>query len=809
METSESMAEIEGRIKRFYEGIEPDRKFLERLEREIRSRSRPEARIPTWKKYWRVWTLRMAKASAALLLLSIALTLIVLGPEETLARIKGIIGYVPNAGFVNVEQTLILPEPVKVEANGVIVVVRRVVATPKDTSVSITLSNVPVSKNAPNPARPGMSPLDATLQVPGKKPLRAGGGVFAISGPVSDEKGDRGEINVEMHFPPIPANHRNVVLRLKIGGKRAKAITIPLTLYPANDKLVAGSIVAPYTPDITSQTHKGITLKVLRVAQTGVDTAIQVQVAKSDPDKKSIQLVIPELWEASLYDDVGHVYRHLVQHGQLLDVSPTGDALWTPDGPVYTDRRAPLSGLAKELTYVVPSVTVHTDLKDEFSIDLGRSPRIGQTWPLDVKIKAAGYTLRIVRARLEYDSAMKSYELDFSIQPPKAQGVVPVALMMTGGSFVSSGCAASTERDGKMWCSLRTMPNLPVPQGKVRIHATEAVLILSGPWRFHWSIPRPALPPNVSLMISRPKASAEQNGVTVRLGEVDMSDRVTSIALDVDAPDGVVSPWANRLPAQAFGAYLTDDLGNRYSPSDGVKWCKEPSSATSIPEHGPSGIDLPFALGPGAPPFYGEARWPNQCGLPWRLDFEPAKPKASSFVLHLSKVRLFARDSASLEIHIPDKAAVESELDKHIYRQWKVDIPLEIAGYTLHFTKAKLEMNEGPQIWLFSDSIPTKPHGRTLTSLLVSGIEADGEKLELSPYWATKSYWATESMEGCYPQCQNANQGIALRIPMGNDPLGPVRSVYRVEFGGAEFSVDGNWTLRVTPSRTFWSGKGK
>ena len=766
MDGTETEEWMEKHLEQMYGQAEPDPEFVERLYGKLLVHRREAKGQPGIFPKFELPFRSAAQLAAASVLVLVMGTLMFLGTKDTWAGKLRTIQFLPGAGFIETEEVQriqVLAEPVEVKRGGVTVRVSQVVVTSKSTQVAVEVDGIHLQKS------PSRGPiLDASLRLPDGRYLPQKGGNAEVGETV---------IKARMTFPPIPQGEHRATLHLRVSRapgshSRPEQFDIPLTLYPANNPTMAGFVINPDEPDIPPQTHDGITVSLLRVAYTGDSTAIQVKAEWKDPEETV------SLGDSVLYDDVGHVYN---LPPDLPGGSPSQE-IGTPS-KTWTDVRAPISAMARRLTYAV-YLEADTHPQVKFTLDLGEHPRPGDSWPLDVEFRAAGVPIHIRRATLGYDPQQDRYAIIFQASSSRNRDALPVEMMLwTKGS--GGGGASGDVLTGNLYVTLHTRKGDPMPRGKIEVVVGEVMLRLRKPWIFSWNISRPSLS-GLSPVTMHPNASATDHGITLRIPSVTMTDRVTAVDIKADVPSGTSFVWAEMLyrTSSLSDTYLRDDKGRRYLLTDEVRWCRD--DATGKVE---SPIGMPIS--PCAERFQS------------RYTFEPVKPGTRELILRVPGVYLFVPDRKTIEIPVPNPGSTgESE--------WQVDIRTRVAGYEVHFTKARFSYSSRPDLWLISDPVKREIDGRSLSGFRIKGQR----KLSRAGRFGNmeSAFVMNSNMIKCMsmpsPNCQEqgGSDVMLLQIPLDDIEL---PTTLKVTFEGAEVLQKGNWELHIKPTRLFWQQKGK
>ena len=347
-----------------------------------------------------------------------------------------------------------------------------------------------------------------------------------------------------------------------------------------------------------------------------------------------------------------------------------------------------------------------------------------------------------------------------------------------------------------------------VPAGIVELQVTGASLLAHGPWEASWTIP--GRDPAKGLMPIRlfPQ-SAAGNQQEVEGGqrppeqpvieEVFLSDRLTAIKLDAAGlPPGSSFVQALSYDPTNFESnqrkvdlYLKDNWGRRYDPGGNQAFIRPDGEVGS---HDPR----------------------------WRF-FPPLEPLAQSLSLHVPGIEAFKPGEASFEVVVPQDVTFEPEeitapvfvggLPERQVTQtywfsdpWPVDISLDLAGYRLHFTQARVEhdvRSDPPyRLILLGEPPPISPDGSHLDTLRFSEVrQPDGKTVKVDP--ALLYSGAVTYPQGSILPVERGSNQLLLRLVLnvtatGRDDL--LSGGYHVEINGVTEWVPGPWELRFSLS---------
>ena len=601
-----------------------------------------------------------------------------------------------------------------------------------------------------------------------------------------------GEGWLTFSFPPLPPNVYQVELDLSAVAQEFRLPAgdwrIPLVVYPANSALVANVLSEPYEPDVAPQTHGGITLRLLRVAHTPGQTALQIQ---AEFPERYRGLMVAQHLTPLLYDDLGHVYYQPPDGGtqtvvgKEVDTAPLHVA--KKESPntrttTWEDVRAPVSALARRLTYVIPEVTMMVPVAGSFTLDLGEHPQPGDVWPLDVSLDVDGVPVRIERAVLLDAPGEHAYRLVFSVKSSEVEGKAVAALTMDA-SDIHTIQERSGGPDAHSWVVF-DIPKDSLPWGTLTVRVREAMMTMKGPWRFEWDIPRPALPPSVGPVVLHPKARASDRGITLRVDSLTLTDRVTVFDLDATVPEGTTF--------QGVSARLVkDSAGQAQNPQWHIQWCREEEGTWEA---------QPL---PGWPP--------SACGRahPGRIVFGPLLPTTRSVTLKVNAVTLFRRAPVALTLSLPRHWTPDTEVKGRPAIRLDVDARIQAGSIPLHFTRGWLLPELPPEVWLLSEPISRDVLESGYLSMPLLEVRGDGRTL--SPAWggANTLVWEDENCVITPDACRDKPVRVLLRVPLVDVSPDALPSRLDITLAGVQWQVPGTWNLTVRPERLFWQMKGK
>jgi hypothetical protein len=706
------------------------------------------------------------------------IALFAVGPQRVLAEVQRLLRYMPGIGFVDLEQARVLPLPVEARQGSVVLRVDQVLAEADKTSLSFSTEGL-TAKDLPwpNPAidHPDFS---ATLRLPD------GARLAATTWQLNLAAG-------KVEFPALPKEVDQVILempRLPLvpAGAAPENWQVDLHLTSASGRPLGDLFPSPYSPANASVTRDGITLEVLQVAQGPQETGLLARLSWQDPSWEHFS------WsQATLSDDLGHIYWDTPgssNAGIAIIAEPEGAAP-TPTPPAHSDehtfRLAPLSLAARRLSLALPEVSFDIPAQGSFRFDPGSDPRPGQTWKLDQSLEVAGATLHLTGARLVENPAPNpergetpySLEFIFEVSQPEDRQVVSIAWTADLPNFSGSGGSSN----GKDRLRL-TLNSNEIVRKPFTVRAERASISLPGPWEVSWDIPSSS---QSGSAVRRPQvASPDQtrNGVSLHIQDILESDRVTTVRLS-----------AAQLPAgaQLLGFHNYSSATNEHYPSLQDQWGQvigRPQSVTWSPDGKPGNDPLQLTFAP-AP------------ALTQRLNLsvpgvELLIPGQAGFAIDVPQGLVFGPEEYTVTVAGgggPERQETRTRLAS---RHWSVDIPVEIAGYALHFTEAWIEVNDysdGAYVLnLRGQPVVYKQGGQALVMLRFASVARPDGQIERVSY---SSDLFSLPQGGVGPESPGSSQlaaGLTLDVST-RDGFSVLPGRYQVELNGVTVWVPGPW----------------
>ena len=431
----------------------------------------------------------------AVLTLLVVSTLII-GPQRVYAAVRQLFGYIPGVGIVEQGNGIrVLAAPVSVKQDGITVTVKQVVADATRTFVAYSVDDIP-SSDIP------ICTIPPTLQLPdGSKLSFLRGG----EGGIGSEKGIPMQFTTSYTFPPLPSDVRKVMF---LSPCRMQAIQ--LILIPASSNFVTPAVEIEATsimsgpqflttptlaPDKTSTSEPydasapatptpvphGSGMYLDRVIE--LDNAYILVGNFTDADDLPGALSTGSL-EVDQFEhpiQITDAAGQLVSYKARYDIRPAVE--W--GGIWYWAYEIP-KPVHDSLTLTMASVPVQQEDSNQFSLDVGQDPHLGQKWVLNRTISIGGYDFVFEDvARAENGYAI--YYHSATTIPED----VNVELYLTDADPTKSTLNETPHSNEVIYSETINFDDTPPVGNLTFVLRLNKIVQLSGPWKLTWSPPAP------------------------------------------------------------------------------------------------------------------------------------------------------------------------------------------------------------------------------------------------------------------------------------------------------------------------------
>jgi len=466
MNKTPSNTELERGLERIFPG--PSAAFSERLERQLLQQA-AQFQQPVSQPRGRTIFPVLKWAGAALAV--ILLVVLALGPQNALAAVQKLIGYIPGIGFVeNSQQSLrVLAGPLQVERQGVTLTVEKVLASGESTQVRVRVDGLPRDKALFE--KGWGDSYQPRLREEGPGSTGAAGRTL-IAGSTLSGAGDY--VWAEYTFPALAPGVDRVTLLLERLPGLARgaapenwAVEIPLREVRSGQGLVA----ATEEPRLSQQVN-GVRLVLESLAAAPDQTALKLRLESDDPLRRPDGM----WWQGlALVDEQGQELP--LRHAETLSANQDGaQVLLAPaldPGQRYS-LRLERSNFEVNFPTFSPAPGVR--------LPVPGGVQVGQGWAVDESLDAAGYHLQLTQASLQSGVA-GGLVLKMTIDPQPG---------LLGAGFTcrdSKICSSSGFELAQPGQPLQTEVYLDQPPaGALDLKARTLLESIQGPWELNFQL---------------------------------------------------------------------------------------------------------------------------------------------------------------------------------------------------------------------------------------------------------------------------------------------------------------------------------
>lgn len=398
-------------------------------------------------------------------ILVILLSLLVAFRQPVFAAVSRIFGYIyiSDIGFLPMDSTLMLEQPILQEHAGQTVTVRRGIATPQNMILFLEFNDI---------ARP----VDgAWLETSSGERLELLQWQYWPN--ATDSRG------IQMIFPPLPSGITQTTLVLPEGWH------LPLNWIPASQSNlpdVRAVLYTEQTPEASAPTENlcvekhGMKLCVLATTTSAENTSVLIQAQSTNS-----QLIAGSTWQ-------GLVWQTEAEQVKLTD--ELGNAFPMNAGQSGTLTFPPLVGNQK-VTLTVPVLLASVDIPvQNIMVDVGEDPQPDSIIPLDVNIQVLDSTVHFSQATFVGDG-IGSLRLTLNADEPiqTTDGITPASLEMGKPDRVDDLYGGGMLAGSKDIFIELIHPNGKIT-GLINIPIVSATVIVDGPFEFDLNLTDTSVP---------------------------------------------------------------------------------------------------------------------------------------------------------------------------------------------------------------------------------------------------------------------------------------------------------------------------
>ncbi len=502
--------EIEKQLGEYYQAGGPSEQFMDALESRLvqAHQGSAQTRSRTRKPFY----FRPAFAPAYIVLLAM-LIVVVIGPQQVLAQMQALLGYVPGYGFVEIDDIRVLPSPVSQTQDGVTMTIKQVLVKEENTYIVYSVDGLPSKEQI-------YEDLNAFILEHAEEWPEMQAGLWDTQTVVTLEDGTvyeqtgvsgapwagyfilppfpRGTLNFTLDVDRIPGlipNNapKNWYFELSLEYLPNPATAPGIEDFSVEQLQLNPNMLTPIPVDQPSQPdpNYGFALDLVDVVYAEGEVALRVRFAN-----------VPEGWmpmgaylDGRLTDDLGNEYSIIYAPASGLQ----------PDGSVVVTFE-PVSPEAKSLTFSVVDLFFFAPFERQtITVNFGDSPQVGDRFPIDQTITVFGTPIHFASVQLGQDQAhtaeqtlLNTYE--FEIDPVPVQeglsiqsiGLADEVLANLGANFVTAAGGVFGVPENPNFSTLNLSfgipATVPFPTGNFDLIFNNVQLLLKGPYTITWEI---------------------------------------------------------------------------------------------------------------------------------------------------------------------------------------------------------------------------------------------------------------------------------------------------------------------------------
>ena len=459
--------EFEDKVRVALQAPDPEPAFVARLHDHLLSTAtaRDDGRVsPRW---------RQALAWAAGVVLILVFAAFAIGPENIVAAMQRLLGYIPGVGLVDDSVGLrVLAEPVVVVREGITVSVTQAVLDAQRAVILFDVEGIPPSaysgrEEAPFCAdSPHLSLPDGTvLEI-----MEGGGGGWGSG------------YENRVVFPAVPpeADQAIFVLPCLMGaapGAAPENWELPLRFVPAPPDLTVVPVieVTPSTQTTAGPEAPAATGLVLERVIDLENAYVLIGTFRQGNDLPGAMMMGPSAWP-QITD----------ARGQQIPFEPASDvSLPSTDTGIFPWAYQVTKGFVPPLTISLEFVDVQIPADLSFEFDAGADPQPGQEWSLHQDLQIAGHTVTLLSVVRHDGERENGYEFFFHSDPD----VSSLSIEDTEHRPVGGYGGGSPDE-----FSAGLVYEGAVPSGVLTFHVIGLTARHIGPWTLTWSPPEGSVP---------------------------------------------------------------------------------------------------------------------------------------------------------------------------------------------------------------------------------------------------------------------------------------------------------------------------
>jgi hypothetical protein len=405
--------------------------------------------------------------------LAIAFTCAAYGPQNVLAAVRTLIGYIPGIGFVEQDDsTLYLEKPVSVTQEGVTLTVEQAVADANGIVVSFHIDGLPEPK--PGEIFTCVYSDNRLLLPDGKDRRPIGGGIAGTQ--------------ARIEFAPLPAGVKQVTL-IALGEADCPApvewsVNIPLGKVAPQPALPVMDVTEVSTPPGSAADQ----LPTPENASASDNFNYQIQVSV----EKTVGLADGWLVTGHIdWDDPDIMNMYVPPEyitvtdaaGKPIPVVPTDDGYSDGEFGFFLKQKEILSPVKMTISRLF--INGMLEKGPEFTIDAGTDPQPGKEWAINQTLEVFGMPVTIVKANpANYDNGLNGFAFTFKL---------PQAITNIDLRFITKDTRMGAFGEGRPLADHMYLFKMGfsdgAPEGRVTFAITNMQWEQKGNWETSWNMP--------------------------------------------------------------------------------------------------------------------------------------------------------------------------------------------------------------------------------------------------------------------------------------------------------------------------------
>ena len=398
-------------------------------------------------------------------ILIILLALLTAFRQPVFAAVSRLFGYifVSDVGFLPMDSTYMLEQPILQEHNGQTVTVTRGVATPQNIILFLEFNDTAHSVDG------------AWLEISSGEKLELAQWQYWPNIP--------GSRSVQLIFPPLPSGTTQTTLTLLEGWH------LPLNWIPASQSNLPDARAVPYvsvtqetasSSDLCVEKH-GMNLCVPAATSSAENVSVLLKAESRNPDLISGGMMMGLTWQTesalvTLRDEQGNVFPMIAEQNGTLTF--------------------PSLAVNQKVTLTVPLLLATVDIPDQnIIVDMGADPQPDTVIPLDASIQVLGATVHFSKATFVGDG-VNSLRLTLNADEPiqTVDGLTPASLEVGKPDRIDDLYGTGMLAGSKDIFIELIRPNGKIT-GMLTIPIISAAVIVDGPFEFTFNLTDASSPP--------------------------------------------------------------------------------------------------------------------------------------------------------------------------------------------------------------------------------------------------------------------------------------------------------------------------